>query len=415
MQITEHPGAELVELRLTGRVDATWAEHLSSTIENAVRGGAHRVVLNFAGVEYISSLGIRVLLVQYKLLKSVKGRLIITHATEFCRNVFTTVGLGELLSADDPVAAPEPVPTPRQRRGGANYEIYPQPVAKPLSCDLTGDPARLTSTGFTADDCRTLSFATGSFGLGLGAFGQGYDDCSNRFGEFLAAGGCAIALPTSDPHALPDYVVEEGTLVPQVETLYALSGAGDFSTMIRFDATPDGPGKIGLTELVDNLLDLSAAQTIGFVVLAEAAGLVGATLRKSPAGQPLVQALPGVRDWLSFTTERSSEKALCLLVGVAGRSTSEATAKFLRPMKADSAISAHIHAAVFPYRPVQRGELPFGKTVADLLSASSPNTVLHLMADTRPFEGVGETDLARGACWLGPISPGPLSTITPQG
>jgi hypothetical protein len=269
---------------------------------------------------------------------------------------------------------------------------------------MIGDPGRLTSTGFTAADCRSVSFATGSYGLGLGAFGQGYEDCANRFGEFLATGGCAIALPTSDPHALPDYVVEEGSLVPQVETLYALSGAGDFSTMIRFDSASDGPGKIGLTELVENLIDISGAPTVAFVVLAEAAGIVGATLRKSPAGQPLVQQLPGVREWLSFTTERSTEKTLCLLIGVAGRNTDAGTAEFLRPMKAGSEVSAHIHAAVFPYRPVQRGELPFGGTIADLLNASSPNAVLHLMADTRPFEGVGETDLARGACWFGPIS-----------
>src|SRR5215469_8740187 len=68
MQITEHPGAEQVEFQLVGRIDATWAEHLSATIEKAVRAGAHRVVLNFAGVEYIGSLGIRVLVMQYKLL-----------------------------------------------------------------------------------------------------------------------------------------------------------------------------------------------------------------------------------------------------------------------------------------------------------------------------------------------------------
>jgi hypothetical protein len=72
-------------------------------------------------------------------------------------------------------------------------------------------------------------------------------------------------------------------------------------------------------------------------------------------------------------------------------------------MKDGSPVSAHIHAAVFPYRPVQRGELPFGKTVADLLAASSPNALLHLLADTRPFEGVGETDLSRGACWMGSL------------
>jgi anti-anti-sigma factor len=403
MQITEHAGAELVELRLTGRVDATWAEHLSTTIENTVRAGAHRVVLNFQGVEYISSLGIRVLLVQYKLLKSVKGSLTISHPSEFCRNILTTVGLSEILVDEDANQAQEAQPASKQRRGGATYEVYPQPVAQPLTCSMIGDPSRLTITGYSEEDSRSLTFAAGSFGLGLGAFGQGYADCANRFGEFLAAGGCAIALPTSDRHALPDYVLEEGGLVPQIETLYALAGAGDFSTMVRFDAASDGPGKIGLSELVENLIGLSNADTIGFVMLAEAAGIVGATLRKSPAGQALTPQLPGIRDWLSFTTERGSDKTLCLLVGVAARANHDETAAFLRPMKTGSPIVAHIHAAVFPYRPVQRGELPFGRTVPDLLTASSPNAVLHLMADSRPFEGVGETDLARGACWMSPL------------
>ena len=61
MQITQHPAADSLELRLTGRIDATWAEHLNKNIENAVRAGSHHIRLNFAGVEYISSLGIRVL------------------------------------------------------------------------------------------------------------------------------------------------------------------------------------------------------------------------------------------------------------------------------------------------------------------------------------------------------------------
>src|SRR4051794_39166035 len=57
MQITQHPAADSLEMRLTGRIDATWAEHLSKNIETAVRAGCHQVVLNFAGVDYISSLG----------------------------------------------------------------------------------------------------------------------------------------------------------------------------------------------------------------------------------------------------------------------------------------------------------------------------------------------------------------------
>jgi anti-anti-sigma factor len=404
MQITQHSSAGLLELRLTGRIDATWAEHLSTSIENAVRSGCHRVVLNFAGVEYISSLGIRVIVVQYKLLKSVKGSLGISHPNEFCRNVLTTVGLSELLVSGDTDVLSPTERRPTQTIGGATYETYPQRVSNPLACTLIGEPGRLGSLGFGEDDCRALTFANGTFGLGLGAFGEGFRDCEGRFGEFLAAGGCAITLPTNEAHARPDFVVEQGELVPRIETLYALTGTGDFSTMVRFDAVPGGLEKIGLSELVMSLLELAGSEAIAFVVLGEAAGLVGASLMKSPAGQALSLALPGIRDWLSFTSERSTEKSLCLLVGVAGRNFQGDAATFVRPVKGDSPVSSHIHAAAFPYRPVPRGELPFGATVAGILAVSTPNAVLHLMADTRPFEGVGETDLTRGACWMGPLT-----------
>jgi anti-anti-sigma factor len=405
MEITQHLGPESLELRLTGRIDASWAEELSSIIENAVREGSHRVVLNFAGVKYISSLGIRVVFLQYKTLKSVNGSLLISHPNELCRHILNTVGLAEILVTDDGQAAAAAAPghAQRQRRGAATYEVYPQPVSRPLSCTLIGQPDLLASTGYTESDCRSLTFSSGAFGLGLGAFGEGFADCETRFGEFLAAGGCAIALPTSELNTLPDYVAEEGELVPKVETLYGLVGTGDFSSMVRFDALADGHGKVALSELVNTLVELSAASAIAFVVLAEAECLVGATLRKSPARQPLALALPGVRDWLSFTTEHKSEKSLCLLVGVAGRGIEGEAARFLRPIQAGSPLSAHIHAAVFPYRPVQRGELPFAGTVAGALAASTPNAFLHLMADTRRFEGVGETELARGAVWMGPL------------
>ena len=409
MQITQHPGDESLELRVSGRLDATWADYLSNTIENAVRAGSHRIVLNFAGVDYMSSLGIRVLFVQYKLLRSVNGSLKISNPTEICRNILTTVGLVELIVSDGPRAALNAAPKqiPKITRGSATFEVYPQSSLKPLTCALIGKPEQLVSTGYTESACRQLTFAGGTFGLGLGAFGEGFADCADRFGEFLAAGGCAIAQPTNDPQALPDYVVEQGALVPRVETLYALAGAGDFAKMVRFDSLANGPGMIGLSELVESLIEFSESEVIAFVVLAEAAGLVGATLRRSPAAHPISLDLPNVRDWLSFTTERTSDKSLGLLIGVAGRKIQGEAAAFLRPMKTDSAIAAHIHAALFPYRPVQRGELPFAQTVAKVLEASTPTAVLHLMADTRPFEGVGETDLVRGACWMGP-----LKTIT---
>jgi hypothetical protein len=38
-----------------------------------------------------------------------------------------------------------------------------------------------------------------------------------------------------------------------------------------------------------------------------------------------------------------------------------------------------------------------------LLATESAQTVMHLLADEREFDGVGQTDLMRGACWVGPL------------
>lgn len=404
MQITQHKDDELLELRLAGRIDATWGEHLSTTIEEAVRAGSHRVALDCSGVDYISSLGIGVIVTQYKLLQSVNGSLIVTNPSKFVREILTTVGLsGVLLEGAKNRHLSGPAPARRETRGGAIFEVFPQPTSQPISCMLIGDPGKLASAAYSEADCTNVAFPSGTFGLGLGAFGTGFVDCQSRFGEFLAVGGCALALPTSGADAVPDYVMQAGSLIPHVETLYAITGTGDFSEMIRFDSVADGPGKIGLSELIASLLDLSSSPAIAFVALVETTCIIGTSILRSPALGPVPRQVPAMRDWISFTTERISKRNLALLVGVAGHELPQQAEPFLRPLCPDSRVRAHVHAAVFNYQPVQRGELPFAGIVSKVITSSNPNALLHLMADTRPYEGVGETDMARGACWIGSI------------
>jgi hypothetical protein len=188
--------------------------------------------------------------------------------------------------------------------------------------------------------------------------------------------------------------------------LYALVGKGQFAQMMRFDAKAEPPGVIGLRDLVDGALEISGANAAGFAILTETAGLVGAALRRSPgradATSPL--AFPGVRDWLSFTTERTNERNLALIVGIAVREPTTPVAPFVRALAAGASVQGHFHAAVFPYRPVQRGELVLDKTIGGLLATDTLQTLLHLLTDDRQFEGVGQSEFMRGACWLGPIT-----------
>ena len=126
MDISQHPGADSLELRLTGRLDATWADHVDDTIEAAVRAGSHRIVLNFAGVSYISSLGIAVLLKHYKRLQSVSGSLTLSNPSTQTLSVLNaaklTAATGRLghplaeaaASAAPCCAAPEGTTRPRR-------------------------------------------------------------------------------------------------------------------------------------------------------------------------------------------------------------------------------------------------------------------------------------------------------------
>jgi hypothetical protein len=92
------------------------------------------------------------------------------------------------------------------------------------------------------------------------------------------------------------------------------------------------------------------------------------------------------------------------IVGFAEREAAGELAAFLRPVGSGSSAQGHFHAAVFPYRPLPKDNLNLKEAVANLLGTETAQAVMHLLADEREFEGVGQTDLMRGACWVSPLS-----------
>src|SRR5438093_5739138 len=347
MEIIKTKSHETLELRLRGRLDASWADHVGKAIDDAIRAGSHQIELNFAQVDYLSSAGLRLLLKYHKQLKAVHGRLAITQPSGGAYAILKMAGFAELMITASAAVVPalakaEPS---RVEKRGAIFQVFDQAPGAQLQCSLIGQPEKFFNGGFQATDCVNVALPSGTFGLGLGAFGSGFDDCRERFGEFIAVAGTAATLPT-DGSNVPDFVVTEEALVPEVKVLYALVGKGQFAQMMRFDAKAEPPGVIGLSDLVETTLEISGAEVAGFAILTETSGMVGAALRRSPgradASAPL--AFPGVRDWLSFTTERTNERNLALIVGIAVREPPAMVAPFVRALAADTRVQGHFHA-----------------------------------------------------------------------
>ena len=75
MQIAEVRRDGVVAVVPTGRIDTTTAAALEGHLNVLMAGGARRVVVDFSRVDYISSAGLRVLLIVARRMSESSGRL----------------------------------------------------------------------------------------------------------------------------------------------------------------------------------------------------------------------------------------------------------------------------------------------------------------------------------------------------
>lgn len=399
MEISQSKSADTLVIALAGRLDANWCGHVENSLLAAVRAGEHRIHLDLSAVPYISSAGLRVLLSAYKQLAAIKGRFLVINPSAAARTVLDMAGLGMIISEVETEAAVADARGREAQSAHARYEIFGEASKNPFNLTTHGEAAWLS--GRSTAPAPKLTFGPQAFALGVGALGADESDSAARYGEFLAVAGSAAFQP-SDGSSRPDFVLSEGSLVPEGFLPLGLSGAGEFDLLARFEAE----GTVGLTELARSALSFAGSSTVALVALAETAGLIGASLRRSPAAgvseEPL--GFPQIRDWLSFTTERAYRDTTSLLVGVVSTNAHP----LLRPL--GEGLYGHVHAANFPYRPLQKGRLELTPAVAELFEAHNLQAVLHLLSDSREFSGSGESEFLRGALW---ISPAHLDNPTP--
>jgi len=406
MEIQRYQNGPHSLLKLKGRLDARWAEHLEGAMDEMVRQGRYDIVLDAAGVTFMSSAGIRVLLVHFKRLRSIGGTLVLANPSTQVQNLLSMSGLKGLLEAELPpadttgggdAAVIDSFPFP----SGGHWEAIRIGEAGSLHVRAVGRPNVLDETGgpWAVQSCP---FPVSRFGLGLGAIDDGTDN-RERIGEFLAVAGMAAVLPPGGGR--PDYLIGAGDFVPRIAMAYGLILEGDFPWLIRFDAGETSRGVVGLSGLAATALDISGAEAAGILLIGEHAGLVGASLKKVPGQEDTggFFAFPGVRRHLHFTTDPMFVAQTSVTMGIAVRRSIPFLEPFLRPLRDGQGLQGHFHALAMTYRPLPRDVRSPAPFLARLFKEERLLGLLHLLADDRPVVGAGESEWVRGGCWAAPL------------
>jgi anti-anti-sigma factor len=412
--ITRENSAALA--RLTGRLDGEGALQLAEALESLLREGRRAVTLDLSGVTYLSSPGVQALQQASQEFAAARAELMLTSPSAEAARALTSADLLPRLLATAGAAAGVPAGTAAGERTRDDwqipsafptqgiYEVSTRDASAELTCRVHGGIEAGERVWIDSSDYQGFELGETSFGVGIGALAENREQAAPRLGEIVAAAGAVAHLPTVGLQ-VPDFDVGLGGRAPRVQLVSGLVCRGGFSLLKRF-SSPSETEPVPLSELAAVSLEGIGSGTAGVVMVAEAAGLVGAWLRRSP-GVVLFSMyldIPGIQEWLGTTPHPVHQGTTVLIAGVVSRDPDPLLRPHLRPVAPGSGLLGHFHAVAFAYRPVPQRTVVLRTLVTRLFAQQRVRGVLHLLGDDRGGAGAGESSFRRGLCWAGPIT-----------
>ncbi len=105
MEILIQPEGDVTVLTLKGKLDAVTAPAFEQKFCAVVDSGSTRLVVDLTGVEYLSSAGLRALLLLNKRVKARAGRVCLAGVQGIVRSVFEMSGFTSIFDVRDSAAA----------------------------------------------------------------------------------------------------------------------------------------------------------------------------------------------------------------------------------------------------------------------------------------------------------------------
>ena len=95
MNIEKECVGNVYTVKISGRLDTTTSPALETAVSETV-GNCEQLILDFAGLEYISSAGLRVILKAQKAMAA-KGGMKLLHVNETIMEIFEITGFSDIL------------------------------------------------------------------------------------------------------------------------------------------------------------------------------------------------------------------------------------------------------------------------------------------------------------------------------
>ena len=97
MNISESKQGNVTILKAQGKLDSTSSPELDTRLASLVESGTRQIALDLAGLDYISSAGLRVFLSSAKRMKQAHGKLALANLSVQVQQIFDIAGFESIL------------------------------------------------------------------------------------------------------------------------------------------------------------------------------------------------------------------------------------------------------------------------------------------------------------------------------
>jgi anti-anti-sigma factor len=311
-----------------GRLDAFEASHLGKELETLLKEDDSYVVLDMLRVPYLSSGGIRALLVAQKKLSRKNGRVFLCGLAEYPVQVLKMAGLDIIFTIYETVdeavnqisilenmkrSEKDRRNLPCYNRNHTSFHVF-QAADSVAVVKIVGNLMKLMHAALEPEDIRKRSFSETEYSIGLGALGGSLEDCLPLMGEMITIGGTMVWLPT-DGNDTPDFLIpQKDTGEVVIHTGLNLALEGEFNDIILVgDADQSLP--ITISDLYEAIFAIARerqtphSSLVSVAVVADLDALYSSGVKISPIKKfvPLNNGLitdpENITQWLDVNTQ----------------------------------------------------------------------------------------------------------------
>jgi anti-anti-sigma factor len=377
-----------------GRIDALSSAIIKRIFDDLILAGERILLVDMTSVHYVSSAGLRIFISAQKELKKVGGEIIFFGFTDPVFEVFKMSGFTKLFrivtdKADIPALLEKETDAVEAKiceMDGMTLQ-YIEREAALGSLFTVGSQDRTGDSSYTQHDVVAVKPADMTFGCGLAALGDSYDEYSHLFGESMVINNTFFFYPALKRSSVDFLINADQNPGMTYKFLHGFGFNGDYRYLLSFQGTHE---PVTLPALLAGFFSISRANVLGVTLLAESKGFWGMHIKRVPlAGQKPANGKSifdsvNFTDWFDFPVEPSHVNNIVAATGIAVREGTK-----LSPDKAflvSGENSFHIHGGVFDKAPLGNNIAAFDKELMRIFNDYQAHKIQHILGQSR-FSG----------------------------